>query len=90
MVRTEPEVPIKELHGNIVFIKDKKIIYTAKIAEKPDVSFTDHCFVWLKIAPYDDDNQTHRTLRFAKDNELTPVFTVSRVVLADGTEKTFD
>jgi hypothetical protein len=25
-----------------------------------------------------------------KDNELTPVFTVSKVILADGTEKTFD
>ena len=45
-------------------------------------------FVFLRI-PYDDSNETHRTLRFAKDNELTPIFTVSKVVLADGIEKTF-
>ena len=89
-VRTEAEIPIKELHGNMVFIKDTKIIYEAKVAEKPDVSFTDSCLVWLKIDPYDDNNEKHRTLRYAKDNKLTPVFTVSKVVLADGTEKTFE
>jgi hypothetical protein len=89
-VRTEPEMPIKELHGKMVFIKDKEIIYEAEVAEKPDVSFTDSCLVWLTIDPYDDNNEKQRTLRYAKDNELTPVFTVSKVVLADGTQKTFD
>ena len=90
IVRTEPEIQIKELYGNLVFIKDKKIIYESKVAETPDVSFIDRCFVFLKIDPYDDNNPSHRTLRYAKDNELTPVFTISKVVLANGTEKTFD
>jgi hypothetical protein len=89
MIRTEPDVPIKELHGHLAFVKDNEIIYETQIAEKPDVSFTDSDFVFLRI-PYDDNNPKHRTLRFAKDNELTPVFTVRKVVLADGKEKTFD
>lgn len=89
MIRTEPGLPIKALHGHLAFVKDERIIYEDQIAEKPDVSFTDSCFVHLKINQYDDDDETHRTLRYAKDNELTPVFTVSKVVLADGIEKTF-
>ena len=90
LVRTEPNVPMKELHGHLAFVKDGEIIYETQIGEKPDVSFTDRCLVWLAIDPYDDDNKSHRTLRYAKDTELTPVFTVNRVVLADGTERTFD
>ena len=89
-VRTEPGIPIRELHGDLAFVKDGKVIYEVQVAEKPDVSFTDNCFLWLKVDPYNDHNETHRTLRYAKDNELTPVFTVSKVILADGTEKTFD
>ena len=89
MIRTEPDVPIKELYGHLAFIKDNQIVYETQLAEKPDVSFTDSHFVSLSI-PYDDNNPKHRTLRFAKDNELTPVFTVRKIVLADGTEKTFD
>ena len=60
--------------------------FMIQLAEKPDVSFTDRHFVFLRI-PYDDNNPKHRTLRFAKDSELTPVFTVRKVVLADGTGK---
>ncbi len=89
MIRTEPQVPIKELEGHLAILKDGKIIYEAQLTEKPDVSFIDNHYVFLSI-PYDDNNPNHRTLRFAKDSELTPVFTVRRVVLADGTEKTFD
>ena len=63
--------------------------YETQLAEKPDVSFTDYTFVFLRI-PYDDNNPKHRTLRFAKDNELTPVFTVRKVVFADGIEKSFE
>jgi hypothetical protein len=89
LIRTEPDVPIKEVYGHLAFIKDDQIVYETQLAEKPDVSFTDSCCVILRI-PYDDNNPKHRTLRFAKDGELTPVFTVRKVVLADGTEKTFE
>ncbi|MFW6106593.1 MAG: hypothetical protein ACOC8H_00360 [bacterium] len=89
-VRTEPDIPIKELHGQLAFVKDGRVIYEARVVEKPDVSFTDSCLVWLKIDPYDDNNPTHRVLRYTEDDELRPVFSVSKVVLADGTEKTFD
>jgi hypothetical protein len=87
-IRTEPDLPIKEVHGHLALVKDGKIIYETQLAEKPEVSFTDITGVFLSI-PYDDNNPTHRTLRFAKDKELTPVFTVSKVVLADGIEKNF-
>lgn len=89
LVRTEPNLPIKELHGKLAFIKNNEVIYETQIIEKPDVSFTDIHFVHLLIA-YDDNNPNHRTLRFTKDEELTPVFTVHKVVFADGTEKTFE
>lgn len=89
-VRTEPDVPIKELHGYLAFVKEGKIIYETQIAEKPDVSFTNSYLIWLAVALYDDNNKSHRTLRYAKDTELTPVFTVSKIVQADGTERTFD
>jgi hypothetical protein len=89
MIRTERDVPIKELYGHLAFVKDNQIVYETSVAEKPDVSFTDLHFVFLRIA-YDDSNAKLRTLRFAKDKELTPIFTVSKVVLADGTVKTFD
>jgi hypothetical protein len=88
-IGTEPHLPIKELHGHLAFVIDDKVIYETQVAEKPDVSFTDRCLVWPKIDPYDDNNPMHRTLRYAKDDELKPVFTVSKVVLADGTVKTF-
>jgi hypothetical protein len=86
-IQTEPDLPIKELHGHLAFVKDKKTIYEVRIAEKSDVSYTDSHLVWIKIDPYDVNNETHKTLRYAKDDELTPVFTVSKVVLADGEEK---
>lgn len=89
MIRTEPDLPIKELHGHLAFIKDGEVVYETELAEKPDVSFTNSHFVILRVQ-YDDSNAKHRMLRFAKDSELTPVFTVRRVVLADGKEKTFD
>ena len=89
-IRTEPDLVIKELHGHLKVLKNEKIIYETQIKEKPDLSFKDGCFVSQTIRPYDDNNEAHRTLRYAKDSELTPVFTVARVVLADGTEKTFD
>jgi hypothetical protein len=89
MITTESDVPIKELHGHLAFVKDNEIIYETQLAEKPDVSFTDTHFVLLRI-DYDDNNSKHRTLRFAKDDELTPVFTVRKVVLANGVEKTFE
>ena len=41
MIRTEPDVPIKEIHGHLAFIKDDQIVYETQLAEKPDVSFTD-------------------------------------------------
>jgi hypothetical protein len=88
-ISTEPDVPIKELHGHLVIVKGKEVIYETELAEKPDVSFTDKCFVHLSV-PYDDNNSKLRTLRFAKDDELRPVFTVKKVVLADGTVTTFD
>jgi hypothetical protein len=88
-ITTEPDVPIRELHGRLVFVKDGQVVYATQVAEKPDVSFTNWHLVFLRI-PYDDNDASHRTLRFAKDSELTPVFTVSKIVLADGTEKTFD
>jgi hypothetical protein len=89
MIRTEPDVPIKELHGHLAIVKDNEIIYETQLAEKKELSFTDYTFVYLRI-PYDDSNPKHRTLRFAKDSELTPVFTVKKVVFADGKEKHFD
>jgi hypothetical protein len=88
-ISTPPNVPIKELYGKMSFIKDNHVIYETQIADKPKVSFTDYDFVFLRI-PYDDSNANHRTLRFAKDEELTPVFTVSKVVLADGSEQELD
>ncbi len=88
-IETERGIPIKELHGHLAFVKDGKTIYETRLAEKPDVSFTDRHFVFLTV-PYDDANADHRTLRFAKDDELRPVFTVSKVVLADGTVKSFE
>jgi len=90
IVSTEPNLVVKELHGHLKILKDQKVIYETRIEEKPDKSFKDRCFVMHTINPYDDTNETHRTLRYAENNELTPVFTVSKVVLADGTEKTFD
>jgi hypothetical protein len=89
MIKTERGVPIKELYGHLAFIKDEEIVYETQVAEKPKVSFTDRHFVFLRIL-YDDNNPKHRTLRFAKDSELTPAFTVRKVVLADGKEKTFE
>jgi len=89
VIRTEPDLPIKELYGHLAFMKGEEIVYETQVAEKPKVSFTDMHFVFLRI-PYDDDNPKHRTLRFAKDSELTPVFTVRKVVMADGKEKTFE
>ncbi|MEZ6043759.1 MAG: hypothetical protein R3C20_24955 [Planctomycetaceae bacterium] len=44
----------------------------------------------MKIDPYDDNNPAHRELRYAKDEEIMPIFKVRRVVLADGIEKRFD
>jgi hypothetical protein len=88
-IRTERDLPIKELYGHLAIRKDDKILHERDIAEKPDVSFTDGCAVIFRI-PYDDNNPTHRTLRYAKDSELTLIFTVRKVVLADRTEKTFD
>jgi len=89
-IKTEPDLPIKELYGHLAFVKDGSTVYETQVAAKPDVSFTDSTVLWVKIDPYDDTNQTHRTLRYAKDSELTPIFTVRKVVLADGKEKTFD
>jgi DNA-directed RNA polymerase subunit RPC12/RpoP len=88
VVETERDVPIKELYGHLAFLKDGQIVYETKLAEKPKLSFTDTHRVILRV-PYDDGNEKNRTLRFAKDNELTPVFTVTKVVLADGKEKIF-
>jgi hypothetical protein len=89
-IRTEPNLVIKELYGHLELRKDKKTVYEAPIVHIPDVSFKNKCLVLHTINPYDDNNDVHRTLRYAEDNELTPVFTVSKVVLADGTEKTFE
>src|SRR5262245_48051553 len=41
MIRTEPDVPIKELHGHLTFVKDNEIIYETQLAEMEKVSFTD-------------------------------------------------
>ena len=89
-LRTPPNVPIREVHGNMSFLKDGKRLFTQAIAEVPDVSFTDKHFVWLRIAPYDDNNAVHRDLRYTEDSKLTPIFNVSRVVFADGTEQKFE
>ena len=87
-IDTEPDVPTREVHGHLAIVKDEKILYETQVAEREDVSFVNGCAVFLKV-PYDDNNQTHRTLRYAKDSELKIVFSVSRVVLADGTVKDF-
>jgi hypothetical protein len=89
-IRTEPNLVIKELYGRLRIQKDQKTIYETPIAHKPDLSFKNNCYVMHKINPYDDTNEVHRTLRYAEDTELAPIFTVSKVVLADGTEKTFE
>lgn len=86
---TEPDIPIKEVHGVLFFTKGKTVVYQTEVSYQPDVSFTDACLISHKIDPYDDDNPTHRELRYAKDEELIPHFKVNRVVLADGEEKTF-
>ena len=88
-INTEPDLPIKELYGKLVFVKGGEVVYEVVIAEKPDVSFTDSCYLYLKVDPYDDENEVHRTLRYSKDDELKPVFTVSEIVLADGKKKVF-
>lgn len=87
-IETEPNAPIKELYGHLAFIKNNEVVYEAQISEKEKVSFVDYTYVILRI-PYDDSNPKHRTLRFSKDSELTPIFTVRRVVFADGKEKKF-
>jgi hypothetical protein len=89
MVRTEPDIPIKELHGYLGFVKDNRLIYQTQIAERKNISFTDYTFIVVRI-PYDDNNPIHRALRFSKDSELTPVFRIRKVVFADGQEKTFN
>ncbi len=89
-LRTPPNVPIREVHGNMSFLKDGKQLFTQAIAEVPDVSFTDSLLVWLKISPYDDSNAGHRDLRYTEDSKLTPIFNVSRVVFADDTEQKFE
>ena len=89
IIRTEPGVPIKELHGHLAFLSGNEVIYEERLAEKPKVSFIDRHHVFLRIL-YDDNDHKYRTLRFARDNELTPVFTVRKVVLADGKEKVFE
>lgn len=89
-VRTPPNTPIKEVHGDMTFVKDGRPLFTKTIAEVPDISFTDATWVWVKIAPYDDSNAIHRDLRYTKESDLTPIFKVSRVVFADGTQQRFD
>jgi hypothetical protein len=89
-IRTEPNLVIKELYGHLKILKAGTVIYETPIEEKPDVSFKDRCIVLHVISPYDDTNEAHRTIRYGKDNELTPVFVASKVVLADGTQKTFE
>lgn len=89
-VRTPPNVPIKEVHGRLAFVKNGKPLFTKTIAEVPDVSFTNALLVWVRIAPYDDSNAVHRDLRYTEESELKPIFNVSRVVFADGTEQQFD
>jgi len=89
-LRTPPDVPIREVHGRMSFLKDGKRLFTQTIAEVPDVSFTDRLLVWLKISPYNDSDAVHRDLRYTEDSMLTPIFNVSRVVFADGTEQKFD
>lgn len=87
---TEPGIPIKEVHGVLFFTKGRAVVYQTEISYLPDVSFSDSCFIWHEIDPYDDDNPTHRELRYATDEGLSPHFKVKRIVLADGQEKTFD
>jgi hypothetical protein len=87
-IDTEPEVQIKELYGHLTITNAGNLLYETELAEKPDVSFVDGCAVFLQI-PYDDNNPLHRKLRFAKDEELNLVFSVTKVVLADGHVKTF-
>ena len=68
--------------------------------EKPNLSLVNkkaknHRSLYHQAMHYAQYDITDKQLRksiiaYAKDNELTPVFTVSKVVLADGTEKTFD
>ena len=63
----------------------------AQVAEQPDVSFYRQlpCLApgWTRTTTI-----TKRIGRCAtlKTTKLTPAFTVSRVILADGTEKTFE
>lgn len=88
-IKTEPDVPIKELYGELSIFKDDQLLYQTQIAHKPDVSFVESCYINLRF-PYDDSNPKHRTLRFSKDNELKLMFTVEKVVQADGKVKSFD
>lgn len=89
-VRTPPNVPIKEVHGQLVFVKEGRPLFTTAISEVPDVSFTDLFVMWVKVEPYDDTNPVHRDLRYLDEGELTPIFRVSRVVFADGKEQRFE
>jgi hypothetical protein len=88
-IRTEPDLPIKELYGHLAILKEDKILHEREIAEKPDISFSDVCVVIFTI-PYDDNSPTDRTLRYAKDSELMLVLTIRKIVLADGKVRTFD
>ena len=84
----EADTPIKDVYGHLAIMKDGRVIYETPIADKNGISFTDSTLIHVKI-PYDDSNPVHRTLRFDDVENLKPVFTLQKLVLADGREVIF-
>jgi hypothetical protein len=92
-ISTDPNLPIQELYGRLEFVRAygphiRRTLYEAEVAEKTKKVFTRDVWVSVTICPYEE--WKHRPLLDAPLEELIPVFTVSRVVLEDGTVKTFE
>jgi len=81
-IRTIPDKPIKSFTGDLtVRDQESNTLHQEPVEYKPDVSFVDMAFVYIRI-DYDDTNPLHRSLRF--DKTLEALFVLSTVTFADG------
>lgn len=88
IINTEPGVPMREVYGRLQFVKNGKVLYSVQVAEKRSISFVDFVTLYIEI-PYNDNNPGLRELRFASKDEINLMFNAQKVVLADGTVRTF-
>jgi hypothetical protein len=93
-IHTEPGLRIQELYGRLEFVQsfgtpdDCKTLYETEVAQKSKKGFTNGVTVLVTVSHYERLN--HVKLLKLPLESIIPVFTVSRVVLEDGTVKTFE